>query len=534
MPVYIRTRDEFAINSFWADNQTAPSVATFADGGFVVIWGTLDGAQDGDSSAIKGQLFDSAGSKVGTEFRVNTLPAGSQFTASVATLGNGNFVVTWVTSGTDPYAMDGSDGIKAQMYNSWGWPVGSEFQVDSAFTGSMFTPVVAALANGGFVISWADSNGFNIKAQIFDSAGSPVGDNFTLNANTSGSQDSADITALANGGFVATWTTQDSSADGSGEAVKAQVFSATGARVGGEFLVNSQAAEGQYDASVTALAGGGFVITWATRDPAQDGSSGAVKGQIFNSSGAKVGGEFLVNTAAADIQREAVVTGTPDGGFVVAWTNYSSSQDGSGFAIKAQAFDSAGAKVGSEMLVNTLTSGSQFLPDIATLADGRVIVTWTSTTGDGEGYAVRAQILGTQLAEPVPNARPIIISPGGTSASLMVEEGTAFVTTVVASDDGEPTDLRYSITGGPEAHLFTINAVTGALSFIQAPDHVEGESNFYTVVVSASDGELDNWQMIHVGVRHVNHVTIVSDGGGQYARVSIDENQTGVTLVGAV
>ena len=40
MPSYIRTRTEFAVNSFTADNQTAPSVSTFADGSFIVVWGT--------------------------------------------------------------------------------------------------------------------------------------------------------------------------------------------------------------------------------------------------------------------------------------------------------------------------------------------------------------------------------------------------------------------------------------------------------------------------------------------------------------
>ena len=535
MPIYIRTRPEVAVNSFTTDNQTAPSVATFADGGFVVVWGSLDPAQDGSGSAIKGQLFDSAGRKVGFEFQVNSAASGHQFTPSVATLENGNFVVTWATTGAEPFpAGSGSDGISARMFDRSGGPVGGEFKVDTSGSTSLFEPEITALENGGFVISWADWDGFEVKARLYDANGFPAGAEFTINANTNGTQDSADITALASGGFVATWRTTDAAADGSGEAVKAQIFAANGARVGGEFLVNSHKPDGQYDPSITALAGGGFVITWATRDPAQDGSSGAVKGQIFDASGARVGGEFLVNTEAADIQREAVVTGTPDGGFVVAWTNYSSSQDGSSLAIKAQAFDAAGAKVGAEMLVNTLTSGAQFLPDIATLADGRVIVTWASTTGDISGYSVRAQILGTQPADPLPNTAPTIIWPYGTTGSVIMDEGATAVTRVVASDDGEPTALRYSITGGTHADLFTIDALTGDLAFIEAPEHVEGGNNSYQVIVSASDGELSGWQQIYVSILHVNHVTIVSDGGSDWAEVSIDENQTGVTTVSAV
>ena len=128
-----------------------------------------------------------------------------------------------------------------------------------------------------------------------------------------------------------------------------------------------------------------------------------------------------------------------------------------------------------EFQINTLTAGSQWIPDLATLADGRVVAVWASGSGDVSGQSVRAQILGTEPAEPLPNARPVIISNGGgTSASLTHDEGVSAVTTVVASDDGEPNNLRYSITGGYSADLFTIDALTGALAFRSPPDHVEG------------------------------------------------------------
>ena len=48
------------------------------------------------------------------------------------------------------------------------------------------------------------------------------------------------------------------------------------------------------------------------------------------------------------------------GNFVVAWT--STSQDGSGYGIYAQRYDSGGSPLGGEFRVNTLTSGSQAYP----------------------------------------------------------------------------------------------------------------------------------------------------------------------------
>ncbi len=526
MVSYYRSGLEFGVNSLTAANQTAPAVATFSDGGFVVAWGSLDTAQDGSESAIKAQRFDAAGNKVGPEFRVNSHAAGSQFTPSVATLANDSFVVTWVT--TDATQDGSGNAIKAQLFSAAGIPIGGEFLVNTLTASSQFVPTVAQLDGGGFVISWDDWGSFDTKAQIFDATGAKVGTEFRLNTNTSAFQEYGDITGLAGGGFVATWRTTDTAADGSGQAVKAQVFDGAGTKVGGEFLVNSQAAGSQYEPSIAALANGGFVVTWYTTDVAQDGSGGAVKGQVFSASGARVGAEFLVNSQTVDTQKEAVVTALPDGGFMVAWTTFHTAQDGSSFAIKAQAFDASGARVGGEILVNTLATGAQFLPDIATLADGRVIVTWTSESGDGSGYAVRAQIL-------EPNAAPEIVSNGGgEAAALGVDENQNVVTTIAATDSDGPNPVHYSIAGGADAAAFTIDGSTGELRFVSAPDFeapsdADGD-NVYEVVVRTGDGELHDEQQLSVAVGNVNEGLSITSG----ASVSVDENGTAAALVTAV
>ena len=67
------------------------------------------------------------------------------------------------------------------------------------------------------------------------------------------------------------------------------------------------------------------------------------------------------------------------------------------------------------------------------------------------------------------------------------------MTTVLATDR-RPAAVTYSIAGGADAALFAINAATGALSFVAAPDFEApadaGGDNVYDVVVSASDGSL--------------------------------------------
>ena len=522
---------EFAVNTAVTANQTAPAVGHFADGGFVIVWGTLDPAQDGADSAIKAQRFDSAGNRVGPEFLVNSYAPGSQFTPAIAVSANGNFLVSWVS--TDP-AQDGSgNAIKAQLFDASGAMIGGEFLVNSQTLGYQSVPNVTSLADGKFVVSWDDSSSLDMKAQLFDADGAPIGGEFRVNTNTNSTQEFGDVVALADGGFVASWRTTDTSADGSDQAVKAQIFDASGARVGAEFLVNTAATGFQYSSSLAALPDGGFVVTWYTTDPTQDGNSGAIKAQIFDAAGAKVGAEFLVNSQGFQNQSDPQVTALENGAFMIVWSTLDPAQDGSAMANKAQIFAADGSRLGGEFLVNSLATGSQFLPDVSTLSDGRVVVAWTSESGDGSGYAVRARIFTIDL----PNESPIITSGGGTAAAaITLLENQTDVTVVAASDADGPAPISFAIAGGADAAHFTIDSATGALRFSKAPDFelandADGD-NRYEVTVAASDGESSVNQSITVTVADFDEPNVItSNGGGDTAVVDLAENGTAVATV---
>jgi Ca2+-binding RTX toxin-like protein len=98
------------------------------------------------------------------------------------------------------------------------------------------------------------------------------------------------------------------------------------------------------------------------------------------------------------------------------------------------------------------------------------------------------------------NITPVIDSNGGgDTAAISIPENSTAVTTVVAHDannvTGDPLNpqtLTYSISGGADAAKFTINASTGVLSFVAAPDFElpgdAGANNVYDVIVKVSDG----------------------------------------------
>jgi len=83
------------------------------------------------------------------EFQVNTSTLSSQDTSSIAGLNSGGFVVTW-----ESWNQDGDEnGVYAQMYDQNGNNIGIEFLVNTHTAGYQDNPDVAALNNGGFVVS---------------------------------------------------------------------------------------------------------------------------------------------------------------------------------------------------------------------------------------------------------------------------------------------------------------------------------------------------------------------------------------------
>lgn len=143
----------------------------------------------------------------------------------------------------------------------------------------------------------------------------------------------------------------------------------------------------------------------------------------------------------------------------------------------------------------------------------------------------------------VPNSLPVIASNGGgASASISIEENLAFVTTVMANDPESGSALTYSISGGADAALFTIDPTTGVVSFVTAPDFENpidaGADNVYDVVVRATDGNggFDE-QALAIAVTDVSDGSapvIVSSGGGASANITVFENSTSVATVEAM
>ncbi|WP_211209409.1 beta strand repeat-containing protein [Thiofilum flexile] len=168
------------------------------------------------------------------------------------------------------------------------------------------------------------------------------------------------------------------------------------------------------------------------------------------------------------------------------------------------------------------------------------LTTDTLTNADATLAANNGEVEDYALAI-TPNTAPVITSDGGgATAALAVDENQTAVTTVTATD-ADSDVLTYSITGGADAALFTIDATTGVLTFITAPDFESptdaDSNNVYEVQVTVDDSRggttVQDLAITVTDVAENVAPVINSDGGGATAALSVDENQTAVTTVTA-
>ena len=81
--------------------------------------------------------------------------------------------------------------------------------------------------------------------------------------------------------------------DNSASSIKAQRFSATGAKIGGEILVNTLTSGGQMDPAITASGPNGFLVAWT------DTGTGGVQAQLFTLTSTDENTALALNVAAA-------------------------------------------------------------------------------------------------------------------------------------------------------------------------------------------------------------------------------------------
>lgn len=281
-----------------------------------------------------------------------------------------------------------------------------------------------------------------------------------------------------------------------------------------------------------------LTLSW---DPDGAGSAAAIALTVFQ------------NGATLDASQFSVATGLPTASISLANAGDANETDpGVYFAIKLSQPWYQDIVLTYSTADGTATAGSDFTG----ISGGQVVIAAGSTTAyvkvgliddsiaEGrETFSLHldsAQVAGggASVAIPTPSAQAGIIDPEDaqntpptiiSAAAVNAAENQTFAIDVQSTDNlnSEGNGLSYSLTGGNDAALFSIDAATGVLTFKAAPDYETpadaNHDNVYDVQVTVADaGALTASQNIAVTVTNVNEAPAITSA----AAVDAAEHQT--------
>jgi hypothetical protein len=384
---------EFPVNTFVGGDQSAPVVASAA-GNSVVVWQSL--GQDGSFYGVFAQRYDAQGNPLGGEFQVNTFTTGNQGQPAVAAAPGGNFVITWQSD-----SQDGSQqGVYARRYDASGNPLGGEFRVNTFTAGDQISPAVAVGPDGNFVITWRSSGQEDavgtIYAQRYDATGDPLGTEIRVSAPSNiddfVEEDSPAVAIDPAGNFVITWITVP------GTSLFARTFDVAGNPLGEEFGVaggGGVRGMSSFPLSPTAAvdAGGNFVIAWrrAIRGIFVNPERDQIEAQRIDVQGNLLGSQFLINIAIVNTGDPSL--GGPSlaveagGNLLFAWTG----EDGSDTGVFARRSDAEGNPLGGPFRINPSAEGIQRFPSIAVVGNSGFLVAWEGQSPGGSDLDIFAR-----------------------------------------------------------------------------------------------------------------------------------------------
>jgi Ca2+-binding RTX toxin-like protein len=266
-------------------------------------------------------------------------------------------------------------------------------QVNSLSQGKHQNPTIAPTSEGGLIVAWqtdtADGFGNGIMAVRYNQNFQPVWESpEPVNSFTTLDQENPAIITLNSpidtnkdgindpAGFILAW--QSKGQDGSDWGIYARRYDEKNNPLASEFRVNTTTAYAQKNPVLTPLINGGFLVLWESDQ--QDGSGWGIFAQRYDTLGNRVGNEFQVNTYTNLDQTNVAAETLNDGSVVIAWQ--SQGQDGSGYGIYGQMFDMFGNRLGDEFKVNSFSANDQTLPSIAKRGNDGFVIAWQGEFND--------------------------------------------------------------------------------------------------------------------------------------------------------
>ncbi len=397
---YTSTSGGIPVNASIEGEQNRPKITALDDGGYVIVWESVDtdliGDSDGNGDSNDGQQvylqrFDAANNKVGSEVLVGGNLEGDQTRPSIITLADGSFVIA-ATTMNDSGEVD----IYAQRFDLNGNILLADGTVDATGTATITLAQhsqfnqdfvsLTALRDGGFIATWSTLDttletdaSFAAVARIFDANGNP-GNEFLLNnadiAPDSSGQFSSRIAELNGGAIVATWY------DNLSGRVMYRLLDSSGAPLTESQTVSEATGTPEFNPRVASLGNDGFVIVWRNNDATTAGSE--ILARRFDLDGTPATNPIQVlNPNSTTFHALPEIISLNDGGFIAVWNSINA--DNHSIGVAGTRFDTDLNPVTDNFTVNTPQYGSQREPALAMLANGELVVTYVSSDGDNNG-----------------------------------------------------------------------------------------------------------------------------------------------------
>ncbi|HEV7880649.1 hypothetical protein [Bradyrhizobium sp.] len=377
--------DEVSINTDTAGNQDQPAIAGFRGTQFAVVWA------DHGTGDIKGQLRG-VNAVPSDKFSVNfpASPGTKRQLPAILETGLG-LAAAWIEQLPGAPAQ-----VKLRIFDA-DTLSGPESQVSTAEVEPLIRPALARLADGGFVVVWADKRADQrIRAQRYGFDGTKNGAEFRANT-IPGLHRVPMVACLSNGNIVIAWRARLPGP----LLVHLQMFDANGP-VGAEQTTALDITE----AAIAALDSGRFVIAHVRS--ALDGEAGfdttVAQVSVFEGNGAFANIRFAATSSSRIRSSWPTLVPLSGGRFLLTWTEVDVDNPATGTNVAARIFSSQGP-IGRAIQVNTLTGGQRFsLSAAATLGpDGETgFLAWADDSNAGPDKSGRAV-----------EGRPLTIPAGG-------------------------------------------------------------------------------------------------------------------------
>ncbi|MFI5013585.1 MAG: FG-GAP repeat domain-containing protein [Hyphomicrobiales bacterium] len=356
---------------------------------------------------------------------------------------------------------------------------GSQFAVTSATTPTGLS--IAALANGEVAVAWQD--GANAVGQLFNADGTAASSEFVAAASGGGGETltNENVVALADGNFVETWNDNVIIGGQTFVTVDAQMYDPNLNKIGGQITVIPQFQQSPFPftgADVFATPDGGFAYAESVKqfeyvqafnaNETKNGTEHQTGSQfpflfaataltngnivtlngnfdsywVYTAAGAVVGGQMLFDGGTAT---QGDVAALPNGQFVITYGNFVSG----GNAVFAQIYNSDGTPFGSRISVNdgAANTGGNIYPHVATLTDGRFVVSWYDTSGDANNNLTEVRVFN---ASGTP-ATGVFAIPGSSEAGAFANDVTALSDVSFAVDWNTGSGIHGQVLTVPES-----------------------------------------------------------------------------------